>query len=99
MIESKKKKKGHTNYVVEQKMKVDVLSVLATAVEKYGAKKILRNLSVFCTLGYAHYTDSMAITLADRQDIENSETGKILFYVMTHWEEMVKLASNGDTHA
>jgi len=93
-MKKNKKNKRHKNYVVTETLKVDVFSVLRQAVEKYGAKDVLKNMAVFCNLEYLHYTDSMAILLADKLKIENAEAGKILFYLSMNWDELVKKAND-----
>jgi hypothetical protein len=90
----KKKKKRHTRLVVEEKVKIDVFSVLRESIEKYGAKKILTGMSMHCVLEYVCYTDSMAVLLADKKKIENSTAGKILFYALANWDEMARKADD-----
>lgn len=89
-----KKKKRRKHYVVEEKIKIDVFSVLQSAIEKYGAKKILTRMALYCNLEYIQYTDSMAYLFADKRKVENAQAGKILLHALTHWDETVKTAND-----
>jgi hypothetical protein len=88
-----KAKKSVQNNTVQVKTDINIMDVLIAAVDKHGAKKIMSLLSSYCLMGFIHYTMTMAITLADEKDIENSEAGQILIYVLGNWEKLSKQAA------
>jgi len=89
----KKKKNGHGMVIrMETPQVLQVNHVLYAAMEKYGAKPIVKQLWANCLMESAYSNSPLIGMISSKNEtkklIDNAEAANVLYYVVKHWDEL-----------